>query len=106
MGKDERIFFFPLNFSGQKFLTWTPPKKFLMVFLNSPCWLLRNAQKRHKKPLKNKIKKKKGTYLPHLVAICQMYAAFSFQFSFSSVPLGPWLSLGALGTPPGTGRGL
>jgi hypothetical protein len=33
MGKYERknVFF------GQKFLTWTSPKKFLMVFLNSPC---------------------------------------------------------------------
>jgi hypothetical protein len=33
--KGKKLFF--LNFFGQKFLTWTFPKKFLMVFLNSPC---------------------------------------------------------------------
>jgi hypothetical protein len=33
MGKDD----IPLNFFGQKFLTWTSPEKFLMAFLNSPC---------------------------------------------------------------------
>jgi hypothetical protein len=50
--------------------------------------LLRNARKRHK--IKQKIKE--GTYLPHLVAICQIHAAwrlvpFSFLFIFSSAPL-------------------
>jgi hypothetical protein len=39
----EKSVFFPQLF-GQKFLTWTSPKKFLMVFLNSP--LLRNVQKK------------------------------------------------------------
>jgi hypothetical protein len=29
--------FFFLNFFGQKFLTWTFPKTFFMVFLNCPC---------------------------------------------------------------------
>jgi hypothetical protein len=50
-----------------------PPsqKKFLGVFLNSPCPLLRNAQKHHTshKKIGKKIKNGKGgTYLPHLVA--------------------------------------
>jgi hypothetical protein len=31
----KNIFF--LNFFGQKLLTWTSPKRFLLVFLNSPC---------------------------------------------------------------------
>jgi hypothetical protein len=44
-----------------------PQKVFYGVF---ELPLLRNAQKRHK----NKIKK--GTYLPHLVAICQIYVGF------------------------------
>jgi hypothetical protein len=39
--------------------------------------LLRNAQKRHKQISKIK---KKITYLPHLVAICQIYVAFKFLF--------------------------
>jgi hypothetical protein len=43
---------------------------------------LRNAQKRHKKIFK---KEEGCTYLPHLVAICQMYVAFIF---FSWTPLG------------------
>jgi hypothetical protein len=30
-------FFFPLNFFGQKFLTWIPPQKVFVVFLNCPC---------------------------------------------------------------------
>jgi hypothetical protein len=34
--KTEGKKFYFLNFFGQKFLTWTSPKKFLMVFLNSP----------------------------------------------------------------------
>jgi hypothetical protein len=46
-------------------LTWTFPKKFLMVFLNFELPLLRNAQKRHKQNLQ-KNKKRRGTYLPHL----------------------------------------
>jgi hypothetical protein len=29
--------FFSLNFFGQKFLTWTSPKQFFVVFLNPPC---------------------------------------------------------------------
>jgi hypothetical protein len=37
MGKDDKKKVFFLNFFGQKFLTWAFPKKFLMVFLNSPC---------------------------------------------------------------------
>jgi hypothetical protein len=42
----EKGFFF-LNFSGQKFLTWTFPNKFFYGLFELP--LLRNAQKRHKK---------------------------------------------------------
>jgi hypothetical protein len=42
--------------------------------------LLRNAQKRHKRKSQKKLKKRKGTYLPHLVAICQIYVAFNFLF--------------------------
>jgi hypothetical protein len=38
--------FFPLKFL-QKLLTWTPPKKFLMLMLFLEPPLLRNAQKRH-----------------------------------------------------------
>jgi hypothetical protein len=53
--------FFFLNFFGQKLLTWSSPKKLFVVFLNSPCPLLRNAQKRHKTKV-IKINKKK--YLP------------------------------------------
>jgi hypothetical protein len=34
--KTEGTKFFFLNFFGQKFLTWTSPKKFFVVFLNSP----------------------------------------------------------------------
>jgi hypothetical protein len=34
--KTEGKKFFFLNFFGQKLLTWTPPKKFFLVFLNSP----------------------------------------------------------------------
>jgi hypothetical protein len=37
MGKDDRKKVFFLNFFGQIFLAWTSPKKFFMVFLNSPC---------------------------------------------------------------------
>jgi hypothetical protein len=37
MGKDERKKVFFINFFGQKFLTLISPKKFFMVFLNSPC---------------------------------------------------------------------
>jgi hypothetical protein len=35
-GKSRQICFF-LNFFGQRFLTWALPKRFFMVFLNSPC---------------------------------------------------------------------
>ena len=73
-----------LNFFGQKFLTWTFPKFFFNGVFELP--LLRNAQKRHKKN-KNKI----GTYLPHLVAICQIYVAFNF-FSLGRPLAGAHLS--------------
>jgi hypothetical protein len=53
-----------------------PPKSFCGVF---ELPLLKNAKNRHKKPSKIIIKKK-GTYLPHLAAIWQMYAAFSNFF--------------------------
>jgi hypothetical protein len=67
--QEKRGFF--LNFFGQKLLTWTSSKKFLMVFLNS--FVVKRTKKRHKKNLK-----KNGTCLPHLVAICQMYVAYIF----------------------------
>jgi hypothetical protein len=47
-----------------------PQKTFYGVF---ELPLLRNAQTRHKQKVKKL--KKKGTYLPHLVAICQIYVA-------------------------------
>jgi hypothetical protein len=47
-----------------------------MVFFELP--LLRNAQKRHKKINKINKKKQKGTYLPDLLAICQIYPRFIF----------------------------
>jgi hypothetical protein len=77
--------FFSLNFFGQK------PKVFDMDFPQKGFYgvfelpLLGNAQKRHKKT--TKIKKKKCTYLPYLVAICQIYVAFNF---FLRRPLGVW----------------
>jgi hypothetical protein len=52
MGKDDRKkVFFSLNLFGQKFLTWTFPKR-------------------------KRKRKEKGTYLPHLVAIFQIYVGF------------------------------
>jgi hypothetical protein len=49
MGKDDRKKEI-LNFFGQKFLTWTFPQKHYGVF---ELPLLRNAQKRHQKNIKN-----------------------------------------------------
>ena len=42
--------------------------------------LLRNAQKRHKKNKIKNNKKQKGTYLPDLLAICQIHPRFIFFF--------------------------
>jgi hypothetical protein len=73
--------------TGKKFffLNFFRPKAFDMYFPKKKCYgvfelpLLRNAQKRHKTNLKIK-KKKKPTYLPHLVAICQIYGGFNLIF--------------------------
>jgi hypothetical protein len=35
--KRQETLFFPLNFFGKRFLTWTPPQELLVVFLKSPC---------------------------------------------------------------------
>jgi hypothetical protein len=59
---------------------------FFMVLVELP--LLRNAQKCHKKNLPKKFKKR-GTYLPHLVAICQIYVAFKNNFLRRPLPLPP-----------------
>jgi hypothetical protein len=67
--------FFDMDFPQKVFDMDFPQKVFYGVF---ELPLLRNAQKRHKKISKKK--KKKGTYLPHLVAICQIHAAFNSLF--------------------------
>jgi hypothetical protein len=51
--------------------------------------LMRNAQKGHKRKSQKKIGKK-STYLPHLVAICQIYVAFSFLFIWRPLLVGGW----------------
>jgi hypothetical protein len=77
MGKDDRkkVFFSQL-FRPKVFDMDFPQKVFNGVF--ELPWL-RNAQKRHKKK-SQKLKTKEGTYLPHLVAICQIYVGFNFFF--------------------------
>jgi hypothetical protein len=67
--------FFFLNFFRPKVFDMYFPKKVFNGVFELP--LLRNSQKRHKK---NSKKKKRGTYLPHLVAICQIYGGFNFFF--------------------------
>jgi hypothetical protein len=85
MGKYGRKKVFFLNFFRPKVFDMYFPKKVIYGVFELP--LLRNAQKRHKKPLK--IKKKKGKrYLPtpfsgHLPDIR------GFQFYFSWTPLVP-----------------
>jgi hypothetical protein len=61
-------------------LTWTFPKKFFVVFLNSPCPcpLLRNAQKRHKKVSQKNWYHSPQCLVSRLVAICQIYAVRRF----------------------------
>jgi hypothetical protein len=77
-GKDDRKkVFFPQLFRTEVFDMDFPPKVFNGVF---ELPLLRNAHKRHTKKSHTKKEKKKGTYLPHLVAICQIYVAFNFYF--------------------------
>jgi hypothetical protein len=76
MGKDDRKNVFFLNFFRPNFFDMYFPKKTFYGVFELP--LLRNAQKRHKTNLN--IKKKKSTYLPHLVAICQIYGGFNFIF--------------------------
>jgi hypothetical protein len=51
-------------FHGMDFFPGAPCR-----VLNSPCWVMRNAQKLNKK----NVKKKESTYLPHLVAIYRIY---------------------------------
>jgi hypothetical protein len=78
MGKDEmKKVFFPQLFRPKAFDMDFPQKVFYGVF---ELPLLRSAQKRHKQNLKNKTKKQKGTYLPDLLAICQIYPRFIFFF--------------------------
>jgi hypothetical protein len=74
MGKDDRNKVFSQLFRPKVFDMDLPQKVFYGV---SEHPLLRNAQKRHKKEKK---KREKGTYLPHLVAICQIYVAFKKLF--------------------------
>jgi hypothetical protein len=62
---------------GKKFFSQLIGQKLVYGVFELP--LLRNAQKRHKKISQNKIKKK-GTNLPHLVAICQIYVGFWVSF--------------------------
>jgi hypothetical protein len=72
MGKDDRKkVFFPQLFRPKVFDMDFRQKVFYGVF---ELPLLRNAQKRHKK-YSQKLKKE-STYLPHLVAICQIYGGF------------------------------
>jgi hypothetical protein len=107
MGKDERIFFPPLSFFGQKFLTWTFPKSFLW------CFLTPLVEKHTKTPLKKsqKLKKKKGTTVPALSSA--RYTSLSFFFSSAPLVLGRdsrpplWLVAARGGrepTNPGRGR--
>jgi hypothetical protein len=67
-------FFFSQLFRPKVFDIDFPQKVFYGVF---EVPLLRNAQKRHKKSQKLK-NKQKGTYLPDLLAICQIYPRFIF----------------------------
>jgi hypothetical protein len=67
--RQEKRFF--LNFFGQKFLDFL--QKVLHGVFELP--LLRNAQKRYNKNLKNK-KEEEGTVVPDLVAICQIICRF------------------------------
>jgi hypothetical protein len=68
--KGKKLFFSQL-FRPKVFDIDFPQKVFYGVF---ELPLLRNAQKRHKK-------KQKGTYLPDLLAICQIYPRFIFFLS-------------------------
>jgi hypothetical protein len=78
MGKDERKKgFFSQLFRPKAFYIDFPQKFFFGVF---ELPLLRNARKRHKKISKIKKKTQKGTYLPDLLAICQIYPRFIFFF--------------------------
>jgi hypothetical protein len=89
---------FPLNLFGKSF-DMDFPKSFWGVF---ELLLLRNAQKRH---LKKDGGGKEGTYLPHWVAICQIYVAFKKNLSAPChsrgdcffVPGPPWLMAKAKG---------
>jgi hypothetical protein len=83
MGKDERKKKNSQLFRPKVFDIDFPQKVFF-GFFELP--LLRNAQKRHKKISKKK--NQKGTYLPDLLAICQIYDIPPFHFLFSSAPLG------------------
>jgi hypothetical protein len=81
LGKDERKKgIFSQLFRPKVFDIDFPQKVFDGVF---ELPLLRNAQKRHKKNLKKNRKKQKGTYLPDLLAICQIHPRFIF-FSLSA----------------------
>jgi hypothetical protein len=66
-------FFFSQLFRPKVFGIDFPQKVFYGVF---ELPLLRKAQKRQKKTSKIKKKKQKGTYLPDLPAICQIYPRF------------------------------
>jgi hypothetical protein len=70
MGKDERFKVFLSQLFRPKFFDIDFPQKVFYGVFELP--LLRNAQKRHKKNLQKKQKKLKGTYLPDLLAICQL----------------------------------
>jgi hypothetical protein len=79
MGKDERKkVFFPQLFRPKVFDMYFPQKVFYGVF---ELPLLRNAQKRHKKNLKNHTKKE-GTYLPDLSSA--RYTSLSILFFFGA----------------------
>jgi hypothetical protein len=76
MGKDDRKKKKSQLFRPKVFDMDFPQNVFYGVF---ELPLLRNAQKRHKKNSKKNIfVLKKGTYLPHLVAICQIYVISLF----------------------------